>query len=302
MTMASLDSRAPKRPLQVVRTRVFAAAQGGGNPCPVVLHGERLTDKEMLAIAARYGEEAAFLLPSSMGGDIRIRYFLPDHELGVSGHATIAAVAVGVAWRMLERHALQVETKDGMYPVSVTPDPSGDIIRLEQERPIFGNCAQRERVAAALNIDKSWMAEHPLQNVSVSRPKLMVPLCSVACLENLKPNYERLDQLCEDLSVSGVYVFTVPTDKPHADVEARQFPFHAGYPEDAATGVAAVALAAYIFTHVAVPRDGENILNVAQGYTMGCPSRIGTSITWVDGKITKTAMFGHAQILDQKTS
>jgi predicted PhzF superfamily epimerase YddE/YHI9 len=25
------------------------------------------------------------------GADIRLRYFVPDHEMGVSGHATIAA-------------------------------------------------------------------------------------------------------------------------------------------------------------------------------------------------------------------
>ena len=81
--------------IDVVHTRVFAATQHGGNPCPVVPAGDNLTDAQMLWLARRFGLDTAFLVtPKRRHADLAIRYFVPEHEMGVSGHATIAAVTV----------------------------------------------------------------------------------------------------------------------------------------------------------------------------------------------------------------
>jgi trans-2,3-dihydro-3-hydroxyanthranilate isomerase len=72
---------------------VFARSPGGGNPCPVVLAADGLRDDEMLAIAAHFGEETAFVRRGD-GGRLRLRYFVPRHEMSMCVHATIAAITV----------------------------------------------------------------------------------------------------------------------------------------------------------------------------------------------------------------
>lgn len=285
--------------VRIVDTAVFAAVPGGGNRCPVVLHGESLTDIEMLAIAANAGAEAAFLLPAVGDADVRIRYFVPDHELGVSGHATIAAVSVGLAEGVLRGPDLRIETSNGVFKVTADRHSSGYVVTLAQELPVFGECADRRHVAAALGVDMSALSDDPVQSVSVSRAKLIVPLRDVGALNGVRPDPVALNELCEASRVSGVYAFSAQTDKPHADVEGRQFPFNAGYLEDAATGVAAVALAAYMFAYMRKPQDGRNVLNVAQGYAMGQPSRIGTVIIFENDQVVGTAMFGEASIVSR---
>jgi predicted PhzF superfamily epimerase YddE/YHI9 len=67
---------------RVFHTRAFAAGSKGGNPCPVSPDGNQFTDVQMQDVARRYGQEAVFLLkPQSKDADIRIRSFVPDHEL-----------------------------------------------------------------------------------------------------------------------------------------------------------------------------------------------------------------------------
>jgi predicted PhzF superfamily epimerase YddE/YHI9 len=58
------------------------------------------------------------------------------------------------------------------------------------------------------------------------------------------PDYEAPWKLCDQFRVTGLYPFTRQTDKTNAQVETRQFPQRAGFPEDAATGVAAALVSA----------------------------------------------------------
>jgi hypothetical protein len=81
--------------IRVVHTRVFAYGPDGGNPCPVIPFADKRSDGEMQAIARKFGLDTVFILdPTLKASDIRLRYFVPDHEMGVSGHATVAALTV----------------------------------------------------------------------------------------------------------------------------------------------------------------------------------------------------------------
>lgn len=71
---------------RVVHTRVFAAQPYGGNPCPVIVNADHLSDEQMQTMATTLGLDTAFVLqPRAADAELRIRYFVPDHELGVSG-------------------------------------------------------------------------------------------------------------------------------------------------------------------------------------------------------------------------
>ena len=60
--------------IEVVQTRVFAASQNGGNPCPVIPFAEKLTDRQLQRLARKFGLDTAFILhPRIKGADIRLR-------------------------------------------------------------------------------------------------------------------------------------------------------------------------------------------------------------------------------------
>jgi len=75
-------------------------------------------------------------------------------------------------------------------------------------------------------------------------------------------------EVCEAIDSTGLYPYALSDD----GASARQFPKASGYPEDAATGIAAAALWGYLNKTGSVPA-GE-VYTVRQGVAMGSPSAI----------------------------
>jgi PhzF family phenazine biosynthesis protein len=265
-------------------TTVFADGPGGGNPCPVVFGAEELADAELQVMAAEFGHETAFVLPPSGDADVRLRYFVPRHEMEMCVHATVAAVVLLGGDGRLPRSPAVVETPLG--EVDVWWDASSARATVAQFPPRFGEpVADVVPVLAALGT-----AELTGQVVAVStaRPKLLVPLPDEAELDGLRPDYDALWAVCEQLGVTGAYAYTI--NAQGADAAARQFPVRAGYDEDPATGVAACALGAYLGRN---RPDGWHRVTIAQGRAMGRPSTIEAQALVEGGQVTATRVGGH---------
>ena len=236
--------------ITVYQTRVFAASPNGGNPCPVVPDAEDISDSEMLKLAKYFGLDTVFILsPKSSQADIKMRYFVPDHEMGISGHATIAALSVALTTGMILKEKVRIETNSGIFEAQLpsTHGESNQIITLEQSRPLFGTKFTDVKITGALNLHSNEVdtTQNPIQSVSVSRAKLIVPVYNSTILDAIVPDFDVLWKTCETMNVTGFYVFTRHPFQNRGDIDARQFPYRAGFSEDAATGVAA-ALAAYL--------------------------------------------------------
>lgn len=286
--------------IEIVHARVFATGPGGGNPCPVVPEADRLSDFQMRKLAQRFGLDTAFILkPQVPGADLRLRYFVPDHEMGISGHATIAAVTVALRSKRIQSHRLRIQTITGVFAVEAIRRGDEISITLEQNQPEFGPAVSADEVARALRMDTRDLDASiaSIQPVSVSRAKLIVPVRDCKVLNALQPDFGALWTLCDRLHVTGFYPFTRNTDKPGADVEARQFPLRAGFPEDAATGVAAGALGAYLAAHDRKCEPGPYCFRVAQGFAMGAGSLIEAIGECAGGRVVRTAIRGTAQII-----
>ena len=288
--------------VEIVHTRVFAAGPGGGNPCPVIPFADPLDEHEMQALSQKFGLDTVFILsPQSKDADIRFRYFVPRHEMGVSGHATVAAITVAMGQDRLPTDRVRVETLNGIFAANCVHNGEHLLVTLEQSRPTFGPAVPPSMVARSLRINpESIAAQTPVESVSVSRPKLLVPVAESTMLDTLDPDFDALWTLCDAFRVSGVYPFTRKTDKGNADVEARQFPLRAGFPEDAATGVAAAALGAYLVKYDRQSRTGVHNIRIAQGYAMRAPSLIEALVDCDGGNITRTAIRGAAEIVGQE--
>jgi len=232
----------------------------------VVFGADGLPDDELQASAAGFGAETVFVLAARSGGDVRLRYFVPAHEMEMCVHATIAAsVLLGRGGRLPDGRAT-VESPLGR--IGVTWDSDSAIV--DQFAPVFGaELDDTSRVAAALRIAPDSFAG-PVRSVSTARPKLMVPLHTERAVDSLDPDYELIWQVCDELGVTGFYPYAPHADR--ADIAARQFPCRAGYVEDPATGVAAAALAAHLTANRNTP--GWHSWRIAQGRAMSRPSML----------------------------
>lgn len=288
--------------MKLIHTTVFSDGPGGGNPAPVFLDADSMTDGEMQKAAADLGEEAVFVMKADKADcDFRLRYFVPDHELTLCAHDSIGAVTVLQKEGRLPGMSVKLETGAGTVTAELEETEKGVLVMLEQFLPEFrAEVPAPADLARALRIPETDLAvspEMPAECASTSRFKLMVPVKSREVLDSLKPDFELLWSLCDASGTSGFYVFARDPEK--ADTcYARQFPCRSGYDEDAATGIAAAALGAYWVKHRLAPvQEGFNRLHVYQGHAMGRPSYLAADIHVKGGETDGTRVCGYAEIL-----
>lgn len=291
----SLPASLPAIDLVSVFPAVTAAGgKGGGNPAPIVLAADGLDEDAMRAIAARYGHEAGFVLrPASARHAWHMRFFVPLHEMEMCGHAT-----VGALWCLRragqwngERVTVQTasgdvfgEWADGQVRIS---QPAGRIEPLSAD--------DVASVAGVLGIAASDIRGEVL-NASTSRVKTLVRLGSVEQLDQLAPDFAAVGPLCERIGSTGLYPYAVVDDGAQV-FSARQFPKSSGYPEDAATGIAAAALVFGLLAGGLVEATGRRI-TVRQGWAMGRPSEIELHLQIDNGLATGCWLGGAVVPLD----
>lgn len=251
--------------------RVFTDHPEGGNPCLVSLKAGALSDAEMQAIALDFGHECAFVFEGNpkTGCDFYLRYFLPLEETEMCGHATLAAL-----WALRDKGEIssgqyRIGTKSGVVLAKIGVDGSLAISQPEVKCEILDS-TRKSLVLSCLGITKNALAQGEIKNASTSRMKTLIHLKSKAVLDGLSPDFDRMKEICTDIGSTGLYPFC-PSRQENV-FHARQFPRSAGYPEDAATGIAASALAGVLKKEGAVNADKRII--ILQGEAMGSPSRL----------------------------
>lgn len=282
-------------------TVVFQAQEGGGNPCPITLDADSLTGDEMQEMARNFGEESAFLMaPSRPDCDIRARYFVPLHEMEMCIHATVGSATLLVERGDVRTSPIWFETCLGPVQVDWSRKDDGIDVGVHQFLPKFmDRNPTAQEVCRVLGIGPEALGEGPIQSVSTSRWKLIVPLRSRAVLDGLQPDFPALWDLCGQYGTTGFYPYALDWDERGAPVFfARQFPKRAGYNEDPATGVAASALGAYLAQVQVLPTvEGWNRYTVMQGFAMGRPSVIHSEVQLQNGDITGTRVQGRARLI-----
>ncbi|MBR0664303.1 PhzF family phenazine biosynthesis protein [Roseomonas hellenica] len=243
---------------------VFPAGPGGGNPCPVVLDASGMDAAAMQALAAAYGHESVFVLPPADAAtvDYGFRFFVPAHEMEMCGHATLGAAWLLRQGAALSCDGLRIETLSG--PVRAIFGPDGSV-EITQPAGHATEVAEVPAVLGALGVtERDLLPGARLLNAATSRVKTLVPLADPARLHRLAPDPAAVGAACAAIGSTGLYPWAADTG---GILHARQFPRGSGYPEDAATGIAAAAL----FHGLGAPSGG---IVVRQGEAMGRPSEI----------------------------
>ncbi|MDH3703707.1 MAG: PhzF family phenazine biosynthesis isomerase [Alphaproteobacteria bacterium] len=249
---------------------VFCHNGAGGNPTGLVLDAGALSTDEMQALARQCGHESGFVLSTAAHGeaDFRFRYFVPRHEMEMCGHAT-----VGALWLLRERGRIA----DGVYRIAtlsgIVTGAVGARVEITQPLGEFSNADRfRGAILDVLGIGPAALAVGAIENARTSRTKTLVPMASAETLHAMTPDFARVEQLCTALGSTGLYPYAVvSTDQ--GLFEARQFPRGSGYPEDAATGIAATALASALLKGGRITDPAAGI-TIYQGRAMGALSEI----------------------------
>lgn len=263
-------------PGHVVLIRVFVTGPGGGNPVPLVADARGMDAAQMQDVARTHGHESAFVLPADApGADWRLRFFVPHHEMEMCGHATVGSLWALRRWGVWTTPTGRVQTLSGL--VDVEWDAARQRVWISQ--PAVRQELLEPDAAALVARTLRLPAPIPTTNAATSRVKTLVPLPDAATLNGLTPDFAAMESTCDAIASTGLYPYALATGGQAAEptVFARQFPRKSGYPEDAATGIAAAALWGHLAAAGTIAMGSAAapvICTVRQGDAMGSPSAI----------------------------
>ena len=270
--------------MQLFIADAFTDQLFGGNQAGVVLlRGEQAfpEDSLMQKIAAELKHsETAFV--NQMDADTyQLRYFTPEGEVPLCGHATISAFTVLREQGMITCGSFLAQTAAGGLNVSVEPDkiwlemPQGEIVKtLTQE--------ESPQVYAAYHLEPT---EQPsgLQPcvVNAGLADILLPVKSKEALDHAKQNRDEVIRLSREHGLVGVHIYFCP---PEGETTAycRNFAPLFGIDEESATGTSNAALTYFLSKHNRIQPNQVNTF--VQGEAMGKRSVILSKIDF-EGKI-----------------
>ncbi len=203
----------------------FTGTVFAGNPAGVCLLKEWLPDEILQSIAAENRlSETAFLVGS--GIEYQLRWFTPEAEVDLCGHATLAAAFVLHGHTdIIAETTITFQTKSGVLHVG----RDGDLLSMDFPARPGKPCPVTPELVAALGAQP--------EEVYIARDILAV-FRNRTAIEHLQPDFERL----AELDCLGIIV-TAPDAE--VDFVSRFFAPGVGVPEDPVTGSAHCTLAPY---------------------------------------------------------
>lgn len=261
--------------INVYKMNSFAKTEHGGNEAGVVLQADNLSVEQMQKIARAVGfSETAFVTKSDCA-DFKIRFFTPNEEVDLCGHATIGAFYTLSSKGFIKPGTYSQQTKAGILNVRVNDDFS---IMMDQPAPVFYETIDKKQIADSLNINQTEIVGNlPVQIVSTGLKDIIVPVKNLAVLSTINPDFDRIKKISELYNVVGYHVFTLESLNG-STAHCRNFAPLYAIPEESATGTSNGALACYLFKYCLIDNNAARKITFEQGYLMGKPSEILASV------------------------
>ncbi len=277
--------------IKVFLVNSFAKTAEGGNPAGVVLDADDLQADDMKKIAKIIGySETAFVSKSDVA-DFKVRFFTPEEEVDLCGHATIATFHTMAEQERIHPDKYTQETKAGVLQVEVKEDFT---TMMNQNVPQFFDVVSKEEIADSLNISLNDMVEGlPTQVVSTGLKDIMVPIKNLETLNAIKPDFHKVTAVSQKYNTIGFHLFALET-LSEAHAHTRNFAPLYGIPEESATGTSNGALASYLFEYGKIHRKEATHLVIEQGYSLNKPSEIMIELETKEKSISGVKVGGKA--------
>jgi PhzF family phenazine biosynthesis protein len=214
------------RTQELYQVDAFASGLFAGNPAAVCILEKWWPDELMQSVAAENNlAETAFAVPTAEGYEIR--WFTPETEVALCGHATLATAHVlfntreartsGIRFQSRERGTLEVTRSEGWLVLDFPADPPKAIEMPEGLREALGG-----------NPTSCWKGQ----------TDYMVVYDTEKEIRELHPNFHLLDRI----PARGI----IATSRGETvDFVSRFFAPNCGIPEDPVTGSAHTTLTPY---------------------------------------------------------
>jgi PhzF family phenazine biosynthesis protein len=287
-------------PVEIRQVDAFTETCLTGNPAGVVANGDGLTDEQMQRIAREMfvSETAFFLPPTNHGADLRIRWFTPETEVPLCGHATIAGFHVLAeeemhGMRKAGTYQFRLETRSGILPVTVVKGPERIDVRMGLNVPKFTRAGQYKLdVLRLLNISLDQIENRmPI----VATDYLYVPIRRLHTIFAMKPNFSGMAQFLVNRKLSGICVFTLETIERTSAVHSRFFAPSVGINEDPVTGSSHGPLGAYLVEFGKLKPEGDTVVLIGeQGDVIGRRGRVAVEISLQGKEIRSLSIGGRA--------
>ena len=282
------------RKLVMAQWDVFSSTPLEGNSLAVFFDARTLSDAEMQAVANEMNlSETTFIFPREREIEkergIRVRIFTIQEELPFAGHPTL-----GTAFALrgqADTNEIMLDLNVGKVPVRFEQDPGKPVFgEMTQGEPAFGMQHSREAVAMATGLRvEDFDSELPIETVSTGLTFTVVPLRSLAVIQNLQVDLRRASEYAEKTGGKFFYFVSRETVDGAARLHARML-FYNG--EDPATGSAAGCTAAWMVAH-RVAKPDERVL-IEQGIEMRRPSRIFVRASRNNNRVVNVRVGGNA--------
>lgn len=211
--------------IRLFQIDAFTDSVFGGNPAAVCPLDTWIPDPLMQQIAMENNlAETAFYTPNS--GRFDIRWFTPEVEVDLCGHATLAAAFVLFNIEHFSGPVIEFGSRSGLLRAL----RDGDFMTLDFPADSPVRSSAPEGLVEALGTS-------PLE-IYKGKTDYMLVYSTARQIENMKPNMLRI----ADINARGIIV-TAPGDD--VDFVSRFFAPQSGIPEDPVTGSAHTTLTPY---------------------------------------------------------
>ena len=274
----------------------FAKCIEGGNPAGVVFNADALSEDDMKKVAGIIGfSETAFVMKSNFA-DFKVRFFTPNEEVDICGHATIATFSTLLNQGCIKPGKYLQETKAGVLSVELKEDLS---IMMNQNTPSYYQTICKQEIADSLNITTAEMIEElPIQIVSTGLRDILIPIKNIDIVNAIKPNFEKVSKISSKYNTIGYHIFTLESLNSSNAYCRNLAPLY-GIPEESATGTSNGALACYLFKYGKIKSDNATHIVIEQGYSMGKPSEIIVALITEDKEVIEVKVGGKALNLSE---
>lgn len=278
----------------------FASKLSSGNPAGAIYLDEStdINGAEMLKIAKElktFVNEVGFVQKGT-NSDYSLKYFSSEKEVEFCGHATIAIMyeLISNNKEILNKEIVTIETNAGISEV-FNKIQTEDCIYISAPEPQFDDHhPDRNIVANAFDIPSNKLHSFlPIQIVNGGLWTLIVPIADCQTIIDMKPDFDRLKLLCEEMNVDVIAVVSDDVINNVNTFRSRIFPPPFGYLEDPATGSGNSAIGYYMLKHkvwngeaISIEQNSESI-NYNTIKIIHKDNRIlfgGNAITRIDGK------------------
>ncbi|WAH37653.1 PhzF family phenazine biosynthesis protein [Alicyclobacillus dauci] len=253
----------------------FTETPFNGNPAGVVLDAGQITPDIRQKIARELNcSETAFVTQTGQT-TFRFRYYTPETEVDLCGHATIATLHTLHEQSGLTGEIL-VNTNVGDLPMRIEADGTA---WMRQAAPQYRDIDEttKSRILDSLGLTKDELdANLPFGLAFTGLWDIMLPLPTRQSVHALQPNFDALAKVSKQLGAASVHIYAFDPVDQQSTLHTRDFSPAVGVNEDPHTGTANGALGA-LLVHHGVLKPGQFIFE--QGWSIGRPGHILVEVT-----------------------